>query len=105
MARQGEVTALVGPSGGGKSTALKLVSRFRDINQGKITIGGENITEIAPETILQQISIVFQDMTLFNQSVLDNIRIGRKGATDEEVIAAAKAAQCHEFVEKNAKWV
>ncbi|MFI3254934.1 MAG: ABC transporter ATP-binding protein [Eubacteriales bacterium] len=100
VAKQGEITALVGPSGGGKSTALKLVSRFWDINKGEITIGGLNMNEIDPETILQHISIVFQDVTLFNQSVLDNIRIGRKDATDEEVIAAAKAAQCHEFVEK-----
>ncbi len=100
VAKQGEITALVGPSGGGKSTALKLASRFWDIDTGKICIGGENIQEIDPETILQHISIVFQDVTLFNQSVLDNIRLGRKGATDEEVIAASKAAQCHEFVEK-----
>lgn len=100
VAKQGEITALVGPSGGGKSTALKLVSRFWDINTVKITIGGENIREIDPETILQHISIVFQDVTLFNQTVLDNIRIGKKSATDEEVIVAAKAAQCHDFVEK-----
>ncbi len=100
MAKQGEITALVGPSGGGKSTALKLASRFWDINQGKITIGDINIQEIDPETLLQSISIVFQDVTLFNQSVMDNIRLGRQGATDEEVIAAAKAAHCHEFVKK-----
>ncbi|MFI3174285.1 MAG: ABC transporter ATP-binding protein [Bacillota bacterium] len=99
-AKQGEITALVGPSGGGKSTALKLMARFWDINQGKITIGGEDISKIEPETLLQSISIVFQDVTLFNNTVLENIRIGKKDATDEEVIAAAKAACCHEFVEK-----
>lgn len=100
VAKQGEITALVGPSGGGKSTALKLASRFWDISQGKITIGGVNIGEIDPETLLKSISIVFQDVTLFNNSVLENIRIGKEGATDEEVISAAKAAHCHEFVEK-----
>lgn len=99
-AKQGEITALVGPSGGGKSTALKLSARFWDISQGEITIGGENVQEIEPETLLKHISIVFQDVTLFNQTVMDNIRIGRQGATDEEVVAAAKAAHCHEFVQK-----
>lgn len=99
-AKQGGITALVGPSGGGKSTALKLSARFWDIPQGKITIGGENIQEIEPETLLKHISIVFQDVSLFNQSVMDNIRIGKKDATDEEVMAAAKAAHCHHFIEK-----
>ncbi len=99
-AKQGEVTALVGPSGGGKSTALKLACRFWDITSGTITIGGEDISKIDPETLLQSISIVFQDVTLFNNTVMENIRIGRKGATDEEVIQAAKDAHCHEFVEK-----
>ncbi|MFI3249483.1 MAG: ABC transporter ATP-binding protein [Eubacteriales bacterium] len=99
-AKQGEITALVGPSGGGKSTALKLASRFWDCSQGRITIGGENISEIDPETLLKRISIVFQDVTLFNNTVMENIKIGRQGATDEEAIAAAKAAHCHEFIEK-----
>lgn len=99
-AKQGEITALVGPSGGGKSTALKLVSRFWDISSGSITIGGVDISKIDPETLLQSISIVFQDVTLFNNTVMENIRIGKQGATDEEVIQAAKVACCHEFVEK-----
>lgn len=101
-AKQGEITALVGPSGGGKSTALKLASRFWDISSGSITIGGEDISEIDPETLLKSISIVFQDITLFNNTVMENIRIGKQGATDEEVIQASKAAHCHEFVEKMA---
>lgn len=97
-AKQGEVTALVGPSGGGKSTAMKLSARFWDINSGKITIGGVDISKIDPEVLLSDISIVFQDVTLFNNSVLENIRIGRKGATDDEVIAVAKMANCDSFV-------
>ncbi len=97
-AKQGEVTALVGPSGGGKSTAMKLAARFWDIGSGKITIGGEDVNNVEPETLLKEISIVFQDVTLFNNTVMENIRIGRKGATDEEVIEAAKNAQCHEFI-------
>lgn len=99
-AKQGEITALVGPSGGGKSTALKLASRFWDISSGSITIGGEDISKIDPETLLESISIVFQDVTLFNNTVMENIRIGKKGATDDEIIQAAKAAHCHEFIEK-----
>ncbi len=98
-ANQGEITALAGPSGGGKSTALKLVARFWDVTRGTITIGGVDISQIEPETLLKSISIVFQDVTLFDNTVLENIRIGKKDATDEEVIEAAKAAQCHEFVE------
>ncbi len=97
-ARQGEVTALVGPSGGGKSTAMKLAARFWDVNSGKITIGSEDVNKVEPETLLKEISIVFQDVTLFNNSVMENIRIGRKGATDDEVVEAAKNAQCHEFI-------
>lgn len=100
IAKQGEITALVGPSGGGKSTALKLVARFWDVTKGSIRIGGENISEIDPETLLKSISIVFQDVTLFDNTILENIRIGKIGATDEEVMEAAKAAHCHEFVEK-----
>ncbi len=97
-AKQGEVTALVGPSGGGKSTAMKLAARFWDVSSGKITIGSEDVNSIEPETLLKEISIVFQDVTLFNNTVLENIRIGKKGATDDEVIEAAKNAQCHDFI-------
>ncbi|UTR16548.1 ABC transporter ATP-binding protein/permease [Salipaludibacillus sp. LMS25] len=98
IAKQGEITALVGPSGGGKSTVLKLAARFWDINSGKITIGGEDISKVDPETLLKEISIVFQDVTLFNNTVLENIRIGKKDSTEEEVILAAKAAKCHDFI-------
>lgn len=97
-AKQGEVTALIGPSGGGKSTVAKLAARFWDVNRGRISVGGETVSEIDPETLMRSYSIVFQDVTLFNNSVMENIRIGRKDATDEEVIAAARAAQCEEFV-------
>ncbi len=99
-ARQGEVTALVGPSGGGKTTISRLAARFWDIRQGKITVGGMDISKIDPETLLSLYAIVFQDVTLFNNSVLENIRIGRKDATDEEVLAAARLANCDEFAEK-----
>ncbi len=99
-ARQGEVTALVGPSGGGKSTTTKLAARFWDIDKGQITLGGEDISQIDPETLLQYYAIVFQDVTLFNFSVMENIRIGKKDATDEQVLQAARLAQCEEFVEK-----
>ncbi len=98
LAHQGEVTALVGPSGGGKSTVAKLSARFWDINRGKITVGGEDISKIDPETLLNSFSIVFQDVTLFNSSVMDNIRIGRRDATDEDVLWAAKLAQCDDFI-------
>lgn len=99
-AKQGEVTALVGPSGGGKTTVSRLAARFWDINKGKITVGGMDISKIDPETLLSLYSIVFQDVTLFNNTILENIRIGNKDASDEEVIAAAKLANCDEFVEK-----
>lgn len=99
-ANQGEITAFVGPSGGGKSTASKLAARFWDVNSGKITLGGTDISKVEPETLLRQYSIVFQDVMLFNNTVMENIRIGRKNATDEEVLAAAKAARCDEFVLK-----
>ena len=99
-AKQGEVTALVGPSGGGKTTVSRLAARFWDISKGNITVGGMDISEIEPETLLSLYSIVFQDVTLFNNTVIENIRIGRKDATDEEVIAAAKLANCDEFVVK-----
>lgn len=99
-ARQGEVTALVGPSGGGKTTVSRLAARFWDINKGKITVGGMDISKIEPETLLSLYSIVFQDVTLFNNTIMENIRIGRKDATDEEVIAAARLANCEEFASK-----
>lgn len=99
-AKQGEVTALVGPSGGGKSTVSKLCARFYDIDKGKITLGGADISKVDPEVILKEYSIVFQDVNLFDNTILENIRIGKKGATDEEVLKAAKEANCDEFVSK-----
>ncbi len=99
-AKQGEVTALVGPSGGGKSTTAKLAARFWDVDSGNITLGGENIAQIDPETLLEHYAIVFQDVTLFNFTVMENIRVGRKDATDDEVLAAARLAQCDDFVQK-----
>lgn len=97
-ARQGQVTALIGPSGGGKSTAAKLAARFWDAGAGKITLGGVDVASVDPETLLSAYAIVFQDVTLFDNTVLENIRVGRKGATDEEVLAAAREARCDEFV-------
>ncbi len=99
-AKQGEVTALVGPSGGGKTTAAKLSARFWDIDKGLITLGGEDISLVDPETLLHNFSIVFQDVTLFNSSVMDNIRLGKKDASDDEVKTAAYLAQCDEFIKK-----
>ena len=99
-AKQGEVTALIGPSGGGKSTAAKLAARFWDADSGKITLGGTDVKTVDPEKLLSAYSIVFQDVTLFNNTVMENIRIGRQNAADEEVLAAAREAQCDEFVEK-----
>ncbi len=99
-ARQGEVTALIGPSGSGKTTVSRLASRFWDITSGTITVGGMDISKIDPETLMNLYSIVFQDVTLFNNTVLENIRIGRKDATDEEVIAAARLAHVDVFAEK-----
>lgn len=98
VAKQGEVTALVGPSGGGKSTAIKLAARFWDINKGSINIGGEDISQVHPEELLKNISIVFQDVTLFDNSIMENIRVGRKTATDDEVVEVAKQARCHDFI-------
>lgn len=95
---QGEVTALIGPSGEGKSTAAKLAARFWDVDRGSITVGGVDVSTVDPETLLSCFSIVFQDVVLFNTTVMENIRIGKKGATDEEVMAAARAARCDEFV-------
>lgn len=100
VAKQGEVTALVGPSGGGKSTALKLAARFWDVTKGSIKLGGTDISYVDPEALLENISIVFQDVVLFNNTIMENIRLGRRGATDEEVYAAARAAQCEEFIER-----
>ena len=99
-AKQGEVTALIGPSGGGKTTVSRLAARFWDVTGGKITLGGMDISQADPEALLSAYSIVFQDVTLFNQSVMDNIRIGKKGASDEEVMRAARLANCDEFVSR-----
>lgn len=99
-ARQGEITALVGPSGSGKSTAAKLAARFWDATSGHITLGGTDISGIEPESLLKCFSIVFQDVTLFNTSVMENIRIGKREATDEEVRRVARLARCDEFVLK-----
>ena len=99
-AKQGGVTALIGPSGGGKTTISRLAARFWDADKGKITVGGMDISMIDPETLMSLYSIVFQDVTLFNNTVIENIRIGKMDATDEEVIAAAKLAHCDEFAEK-----
>ena len=99
-AKQGEVTALVGPSGGGKTTVSRLAARFWDNQKGCITVGGMEVSQIDPEKLMSLYSIVFQDVTLFDNTILENIRLGRKGATDEEVLAAAKLANCEEFAEK-----
>ncbi|MBQ9228171.1 MAG: ABC transporter ATP-binding protein [Eubacterium sp.] len=96
-AKQGEVTALVGPSGGGKTTVSRLAARFWDATSGKITVGGVNVSAVDPEALLRQFSIVFQDVTLFDNSIMENIRVGRRDATDEEVLAAAKLANVDEF--------
>ena len=100
VAKQGEVTALVGPSGSGKSTVSKLAARFWDVDNGVITLGGADISKVEPEILLKNFAIVFQDVLLFDESVMENIRLGRKDATDEEVRAAARAAQCEEFIER-----
>ena len=97
---QGDVTALVGPSGGGKSTSAKLAARFWDIDEGTITLGGEDISLIDPEALLRNYSVVFQDVVLFNASVADNIRIGRRDASDEDVMRVARLAQCEEFINR-----
>ena len=97
-ARQGEVTALIGPSGGGKSTACKLAARFWDASRGTVTLGGIDVSTVEPETLLKYYSMVFQDVVLFRDTVMENIRLGRRDATDEEVLAAARAARCEDFV-------
>lgn len=99
-AKQGEVTALVGPSGGGKTTVSRLAARFWDIQKGKITVGGMNVAEIEPEKLMSLYSIVFQDVTLFDNTIMENIRLGKKGATDEEVLNAARLANVDEFAEE-----
>lgn len=99
-AKQGEVTALVGPSGGGKTTVSRLAARFWDYENGKITVGGMDIAQIEPEALLSLYSIVFQDVTLFNNTIMENIRIGRKDASDKEVLEAARLANCNEFAKK-----
>ncbi len=100
LARQGTMTALIGPSGSGKTTIASLIARFWDVQKGMITIGGENIKEIAPDTLTKYISIVFQDVYLLNDTVFNNICLGNLNATKEAVIAAAKAANCHEFIKE-----
>ena len=99
-AKQGQVTALVGPSGGGKSTVANLAAGFYDVTGGRITLGGTDITPIDSVSMMKDFSVVFQNVVLFNNTIMENIRVGRKNATDKEVIAAAKAARCHEFIEK-----
>jgi len=98
-ARQGEITALVGPSGSGKSTVANLIPRFWDVTEGEIRIGGVNIKDIPTEKLMDIVSFVFQDSFLFFDTLYENIRVGNSSAGREEVIAAAKAAQCHEFIE------
>lgn len=100
IAKQGEITALIGSSGSGKTTVAKLAARFWDIDRGKILIGGKDISEVDPETLLKNFSIVFQDVILFNTSIKDNIKIGKKNATDEEITRAAKIARCYDFINK-----
>ena len=100
VAKQGEVTALIGPSGGGKTTVSRLASRFWDANRGSITVGGMDISKVDPETLMSLYSIVFQDVTLFNNTILENIRIGKMDATDEEVLEAARMANCDGFARK-----
>ena len=97
-ARQGQVTALVGPSGGGKSTVAKLAAKFYNPSGGRITLGGVDIAGIDPVALMKEFSIVFQDVVLFNNTIMENIRVGRKDASDEAVIAAAKAAMCDDFI-------
>ena len=99
-ARQGEVTALIGPSGGGKSTACKLAARFWDVTGGRITLGGVDVSTVDPEALLKHYAMVFQDVVLFRDTVMENIRLGRRGASDQEVLAAARAAQCDEFIRR-----
>ena len=100
VAKQGQITALVGPSGSGKSTVSRLAARFWDADEGQVLLGGVDVTTVEPETLFQNYAIVFQNVTLFDNSIMENIRLGKAGATDEEVMAAAKAARCEEFVSR-----
>ena len=99
-AKEGEVTALVGPSGSGKSTCARLAARLWDVSRGTIRVGGVDISTVDPEVLLRDYSMVFQDVVLFDDTVMENIRLGKLGATDEEVQVAAKAANCDEFVKR-----
>ena len=99
-AKEGEVTALVGPSGSGKSTVSRLAARFWDATEGTVTVGGVDVANVDPEVLLRDYAIVFQDVLLFDDTVMGNIRLGRRDATDEEVLAAARAANCDEFVSR-----
>ena len=99
-AREGEITALVGPSGSGKSTCARLAARLWDVTGGSIRVGGVDIATVDPEMLLSDYSMVFQEVVLFDDTVMENIRLGKRGASDAEVIAAAKAANCQEFVSK-----
>ena len=99
-AKEGEVTALVGPSGSGKSTCARLAARLWDVTKGSIKVGGVDISTIDPEVLLRDYSMVFQDVVLFDDTVMENIRLGKRGASDEEVRAAAQAANCEEFVRR-----
>ncbi len=99
-AREGEVTALVGPSGSGKSTCARLAARLWDADAGRVTVGGVDVATVDPEVLLRDFAVVFQDVLLFDDTVMGNIRLGRRGATDEEVLAAARAANCDEFVSR-----
>ena len=99
-AREGEITALVGPSGSGKSTCARLAARLWDVTRGSIKVGGVDISTVDPEVLLSDYSMVFQDVVLFDDTVMENIRLGKHGADDEEVLAAAKAANCDEFVRR-----
>ena len=99
-AKQGQITAIVGPSGGGKSTIANLISRFWDVSSGSITIGGADVRDMAENDLMRHVSFVFQDIFLFKQSILDNIRMGNPQASEEQVVAAAKAAQCHDFISR-----
>ena len=103
IAKEGEVTALVGPSGSGKSTCARLAARLWDVTKGSIRVGGVDIATVDPEVLLRDYSMVFQDVVLFDDTVMENIRLGRRGASDEEVRAAAKAANCEEFVRRLSK--
>jgi ATP-binding cassette subfamily B protein len=94
------MTALVGPSGSGKSTITRLIARFWDVSRGKIMIGGQSVKDVKTEDLLSNISMVFQDVYLFNDTILNNIKVGKADASMEEVFAAAKKARCHEFIEK-----